>query len=71
LYSHARDITACQYVVDGNFTAQHMNMKKPENDIPLSDGLGYMVQDGPYQTHIAAVPESKEVSGLYIIDDIL
>jgi len=71
LYSHARDITAHQYVVDGNFTVQHMDMKKPENDIPLSDGLGYMVQDGPYQTHIATVPESKEVSGLYIIDVIL
>ena len=57
--------------VDGNFTAQHMNMKKPENDIALSDGLGYMVQNAPYQTHIATAPENKEVSALSVIEDIL
>ncbi|KIM52193.1 hypothetical protein SCLCIDRAFT_37440, partial [Scleroderma citrinum Foug A] len=49
---YARDTMARQYVVDGNFTAQHMNMKKPENDVILSNGLSYMVQDGPYQAHI-------------------
>ncbi|KIK73692.1 hypothetical protein PAXRUDRAFT_93903, partial [Paxillus rubicundulus Ve08.2h10] len=27
-----------QYVVDGNFSAQHMKMKIPEDDISLSDG---------------------------------
>lgn len=50
--------------MDGNFTAQHMNMKKPENDIALSDGLGYMVENGPYQTHIATAAENKEVGPL-------
>ncbi|KAG1720993.1 hypothetical protein EDB19DRAFT_1898384 [Suillus lakei] len=29
-------------VVDGNFTAQHMNMQEPEQDIFLLDGSGYM-----------------------------
>ena len=62
---------ACEYVVDGNFTAQHMNMKKAGNDVTLSDGLGYMVQDGPYQTHIATAPECKEVSPLGITEDVL
>ncbi|KAG2149136.1 uncharacterized protein EDB93DRAFT_1240433 [Suillus bovinus] len=32
-------------VVDGNFTAQHMNMREPERDIFLSDGSGYMVTE--------------------------
>ena len=49
-------------MVDGNFTAQHMNMKRTENDIALSDGLGYMVENGPYKMHIATAPENKEVS---------
>lgn len=51
-----------RYVVDGNFTAQHMSMRKPQLDISLSDGLGYMVKDQEYQTHLSAAVESKEVS---------
>jgi len=35
------DIITVHYVVDGNFTAQHMNTKRPEGDIALSDGWGY------------------------------
>ncbi|KIK73638.1 hypothetical protein PAXRUDRAFT_37282, partial [Paxillus rubicundulus Ve08.2h10] len=27
-----------QYIVDGNFSAQHMKMKIPEDDVSLSDG---------------------------------
>ncbi|KAG1841518.1 hypothetical protein F4604DRAFT_1884906 [Suillus subluteus] len=45
-----------RYVVDGNFTVQHMKMKTPEDDVLLVDGKGYMVTEGPYETHIT---ESK------------
>jgi hypothetical protein len=48
------------YVVDGNFTAQHMKMRKPENDVPLSDGLAYMVANEPYQKHIAQAANNEE-----------
>ncbi|KAG1892058.1 hypothetical protein F4604DRAFT_1875513 [Suillus subluteus] len=51
-----------RFVVDGNFTAQHMNMRQPELDIFLSDGLGYMVTEGQYQAHLASAIESKEKS---------
>ncbi|KAG1799946.1 uncharacterized protein HD556DRAFT_1305447 [Suillus plorans] len=51
-----------RYVVDGNFTAQHMVMRKPQLDISLSDGLGYMVKDQEYQTHLSSAVESKEWS---------
>jgi hypothetical protein len=51
-------------VVDGNFTAQHMNMREPELDICLSDGSGYMVTDTEYQAHLASAMESKEVRRL-------
>ena len=49
-------------MVDGNFTAQHMKMRKPENDVPLSDGLGYMVANKPYQEHISLAANNEEVS---------
>ncbi|KAG2339937.1 hypothetical protein BDR05DRAFT_977500 [Suillus weaverae] len=51
-------------VVDGNFTAQHMNMWEPELDIFLLDGSGYMVMDSEYQAHLASATESKEKSNL-------
>jgi hypothetical protein len=47
--------------VDGNFTAQHMKMRRPEDDIPLSDGLGYMVANEPYQKHVAQAANNEEV----------
>lgn len=51
-----------RFVVDGNFTAQHMNMRQPELDIYLSDGLGYMVTEAEYQAHLTSATESREVS---------
>ena len=29
--------------MDGNFQAEHMKMRNPENDVPLSEGTGFMV----------------------------
>lgn len=50
-----------RFVVDGNFTAQHMNMRQPQSDVFLSDGLGYMVKEAEYQAHLSSAKESKEV----------
>jgi hypothetical protein len=30
-------------MMDRNFQAEHMKMKNPENDVPLSKGTGFMV----------------------------
>ncbi|KAI6125608.1 hypothetical protein EDD16DRAFT_1517081 [Pisolithus croceorrhizus] len=57
-----RDTVMRQYVIDGNFTAQHMKMNKPELDVALSDGKGYMVSEGPYQNHLQQSLDTKEVS---------
>ncbi|KAG9315413.1 hypothetical protein JVU11DRAFT_4564 [Chiua virens] len=56
------DVIALHYVVDGNFTAQHMKMKKPEEDVSLADGLAYMVENEPYQAHVSSALDSKERS---------
>ena len=42
-----------------------MKMRRPEGDIALADRLGYMVEDTPYQNHVASAHETKEV---YILD---
>ncbi|KAI6137277.1 hypothetical protein F5141DRAFT_1209605 [Pisolithus sp. B1] len=57
-----RDAIMRQYVMDGNFTAQHMKMNKPELDVPLSDGKGYMVSEVPYHSHLQQSLDSKERS---------
>ncbi|KAI6109931.1 hypothetical protein F5141DRAFT_1188825 [Pisolithus sp. B1] len=57
-----RDTIMRQYVMDGNFTAQHMIMNRPELDVALSDGKGYMVSEGPYQSHLQQSLDSKERS---------
>jgi hypothetical protein len=31
------------FMMDGNFQAEHMKMRNPENDIPLTEGAGFMV----------------------------
>ncbi|KAG1739749.1 hypothetical protein EDB19DRAFT_1895447 [Suillus lakei] len=53
-----------RYVVDGNFTAQHMKMKTPEDDVSLADGKGYMVTEESYQNHITESVEERERSNL-------
>jgi hypothetical protein len=48
-------------VVDGNFHADHLKMKYPDDDVALADGLGFMVESGPYKEHISVSVESKQV----------
>jgi hypothetical protein len=48
-------------VVDGNFKAEQIKMRRPQDDVALIDGEGYMVTDGPYREHLKASIETKEV----------
>ena len=49
------------YVFDGNFSAEQLKMKRPEDDVHLTDGDGFMVQEGPYREHLKVAIEIKEV----------
>jgi hypothetical protein len=49
-------------VVDGNFKAEQIKMRRPENDVALIYGEGYMVTDGPYREHLKVAIETKEVT---------
>ncbi|KAI6096114.1 hypothetical protein EV401DRAFT_2062325 [Pisolithus croceorrhizus] len=57
-----QDTVMRQYVMDGNFTAQDMKMNKPELDVALSDGKGYMVSEVPSHSHLQQSLDSKETS---------
>lgn len=47
--------------MDGFFGAQNMQMKDAENDVPLSDGQGYMVKRNPYRVFLGKTPEPRQV----------
>jgi hypothetical protein len=49
-------------MMDGNFQAEHMKMRNPENDISLSEGTGFMVSRKPYQLHLQSAFERQPVS---------
>ncbi|KAI1783483.1 hypothetical protein LXA43DRAFT_903485, partial [Ganoderma leucocontextum] len=49
-------------VLDGNFSAQHMHMRNPEDDVALADGHAFMVTDAPYKDHLKTAAEFKEKS---------
>jgi hypothetical protein len=49
------------FMMDGNFQAEHMKMRNPENDIPLSDGAGFMVSKSPYELHLKSAVDGRQV----------
>ncbi|GBE79978.1 hypothetical protein SCP_0211800 [Sparassis crispa] len=50
------------FVIDGNFSAEHMKMKHPEEDVALSDGQAFMVGQEDYKAHLAVAMESHQRS---------
>lgn len=43
-------------LADGNFKQEHLKMKYPEEDVPLSDGHGYMVGKAGFDEYISNAP---------------
>ena len=52
------------FMMDGNFQAEHMRMRNPENDVQLSDGAGFMVSKKPYELHLKSAVERRQVSSI-------
>ena len=57
-----RSIYHRSIVADGNFKLENVKSKCPQDDVSLSDGRGFMVKDKPYQAHIMASVEAKQVT---------
>jgi hypothetical protein len=51
-----------QLVVDGNMKLVHLVMKRPSDDVSLSDGELFMVRRPAYANHLAHAPERQPVS---------
>jgi hypothetical protein len=51
-------------MMDGNFQAEHMKMRNPENDVPLFEGAGFMVSRIPYESHLQSAFERRQVSSI-------
>ena len=49
-------------VIDGNFSAEHLKMRRPEEDVALSPGGRYMVEPKRYELHLNTGVEFKQVS---------
>lgn len=47
--------------MDGNFTADHIKQTRPNDDVWLTAGEGMMTERAPYDAHIKAATDTKEV----------
>ena len=48
---------------DGNFKQEHLKMKYPDDDVSLSNGEGYLVEERPFRSYLESVPPARaEVS---------
>ena len=48
-------------VMDGNFVSEHLRMRNPSEDVFFSDGHGFMATSGPYEAHLKAANDTREV----------
>jgi len=49
------------FMFNGNFTAEQLKMKIPEDDIHLTDGDGFFTTRKPYYDHLKVAREIREV----------
>jgi hypothetical protein len=48
-------------VTDGNFKADHVMQKRPDDDVPLTAGEGMCAEPKRYHEHLKLAQETKEV----------
>jgi len=63
-YCFSKNLFMRGFMMDGNFQAEHMKMRNPENDVQLSDGAGFMVSNKPYELHLKSAVERRQVSSI-------
>jgi hypothetical protein len=54
-------VTRRTIAVDGNFHADHIKMRRPDLDIRLTDGQGYMVEESQYNEYLSLAKEPRLV----------
>ncbi|KAN0128326.1 hypothetical protein V8E53_013831 [Lactarius tabidus] len=61
-YENSKVLFMRGFMMDGNFQAEHMKMRNPENDVPVSEGAGFMVSQKPYELHLQSAFERQQQS---------
>jgi hypothetical protein len=54
-------ITRRTITVDGNFHADHIKMRRPDLDVVLTNGDGYMVEEVQYKEYLSVAKEPRLV----------
>jgi hypothetical protein len=54
-------VTRRTITIDGNFHADHIKMRRPDLDIALTNGDGYMVEDSQYREYLSVAKEPRFV----------
>jgi len=54
-------VTRRTITVDGNFHADHIKMRRPDLDVVLTNGDGYVVEDVQYKEYLSVAKEPKLV----------
>ena len=54
-------------VIDGNFKVDHVRMRNRKDDVELTNGDVYMVEDTRYKEHIAVARDVKQVCYLALM----
>ena len=55
-------VTRRTIAVDGNFHADHIKMRRPDLDVMLTNGRGYMAEDAKYREYLNVAKELPVVS---------
>ena len=54
-------VTRRTITADGNFHADHIKMRRPDLDVMLSNGEGFMVEDKKYMEYLSVAKEPRVV----------
>lgn len=54
-------VTRRTIAVDGNFHADHIKMRRPDLDVVLTNGQGFMVEDERYREYLSVAKEPRLV----------
>ena len=46
--------------MDGNFSAQHLKMKHPENDVKYADGHAFCTTSEPFKAHLKTAKQYSQ-----------
>jgi hypothetical protein len=61
--SAQRDELVRTFIMDGNFSAEHMRYRTTEKDVSLSSGMAFMANPDLYKSHLRSGAEMAQVSG--------